>query len=414
MPPVLPFSAVELRTFLNILRGHWFGGPNPPPWSPELDVSRGFPVLALRGSPEEIGTRHGRLLGPQVRHLLDHYVARFLGPPDGWRALRGVCRRFEAMADAEALAELRALAAGADVSYENLLLAHVLPDIYKPGACTAIAVWGRYSGDGILRVGRNLDFPPLGVAHRMTVLLRISPRRGIPFVSIGLPGIVGFFSGLNAAGLCLSSLEVRERRLYRPGEPYILMLRRAIQRHEQVPEVVRLIEASSRTTANILMAADPRPAAAAIEYSPAFVHSRSARDGAITCANHFRVRRRLNLWPHQVSISSVFRNRALDRRVRGVEKGSHPPLDDGDLQRLLARTAMGMINLHAMIIHPEERSLLLSAGRVPAAKGPYVFLSPNELFSDEPSAGGRTEERTPPRQRSPRERSTGPSPRPSA
>ena len=47
--------------------------------SRRIEVIQGFTVLTVEGTPEEMGTAHGRLLGPTVRRVVDAMIHEGIG-----------------------------------------------------------------------------------------------------------------------------------------------------------------------------------------------------------------------------------------------------------------------------------------------------------------------------------------------
>src|SRR5688572_32511051 len=48
---------------------------------PAKSVPFPVPVITLRGSPQEIGTRHGEDLGPTIRPLFEGYLGKYFRKP---------------------------------------------------------------------------------------------------------------------------------------------------------------------------------------------------------------------------------------------------------------------------------------------------------------------------------------------
>ena len=86
--------------------------------------------------------------------------------------------------------------------------------------CSSLIVQPPLSATGGPLLARNLDFFGRGYLHEYSLLI-VHPARGTAggpsppggaraFASIGFPGVLGCFSGINDAGLALSSHEVAQ------------------------------------------------------------------------------------------------------------------------------------------------------------------------------------------------------------
>lgn len=176
------------------------------------------PVLVVDGGPAAVGRQVGELaLGPAARLLgypfdyLRSQVRVPLLPRLLWRLLRRPCRRLFANMPADYRTELET-AAGAD--RDRLVMANTLFDLADTGlrplfGCSSVVGPPDRSATGGLLFGRNLDFEPLGYLPEYSLVTVYRPTTGrLGIASIGFPGMVGCFFGMNAVGLCLTRHEV--------------------------------------------------------------------------------------------------------------------------------------------------------------------------------------------------------------
>src|SRR5262249_20462835 len=153
--------------------------------------------ISVRGSSEERGTAHGKLLKSEVGALVKS-VREFLSRDgnehyrqcvDGGRGMR----RF---VDKDVVAELDACAKAAEVDSDELMLTQLLGDVNRAkgfsSLCSSFAAFGETTVDGKLIFGRNFDYGGRGLEGGLPVILQEIPTgegAGRPFVTLGYAGI---------------------------------------------------------------------------------------------------------------------------------------------------------------------------------------------------------------------------------
>jgi isopenicillin-N N-acyltransferase like protein len=165
-------------------------------------ITHTFPLVEVAGDAYELGYQHGA----QTSHLIERYLLlteRLTGQP---RDL--LCRRalaflpyMEKLSPAY-VTEVRGLAAGAGISFEEALLCQARAEAGRvpDGGCTAFALQGAATADGRLLVGQNQDLEP--EYADVAILLRVKPNDGRPRALIfTFAGQLGY-SGMNEYGLC--------------------------------------------------------------------------------------------------------------------------------------------------------------------------------------------------------------------
>jgi len=267
-----------------------------------LSIRGGWRFLHLEGTPNEMGLQQGRLLRPEIRHLLRTYlggVRVFRGL--GRRGLLARGRRLEPFIPERYLEEMHALAEGAGISYEDVLIGHTFLEGIQAIACSCYAAWGRATRDGELVFGRNLEFFSMGIAHLAQVIVFRQPDRGIPTLSVSWPGWCGTLTAVNLAGLCVGPLNVNRFQRELVGQPYVVMFRRLAEEAADCAEAVEILRATRRTYANNVLIAQARPSPRALvaEYTRRLLVVREPRpqNDFILATNHFRKLGRQEEWP---------------------------------------------------------------------------------------------------------------------
>lgn len=159
-------------------------------WLRHMD---GYLVLNLAGTPTDMGTAHGRLLGPTVRRVVDDVILHGeASDPASYRRLMAGTRRMERQLPADIREELRALACAAGVKYEDLVSLQLFGDVWRASRCSSFAVFGPATASGEAVIGRNFDFWDHGVGEYASLIISYQPRDGLPFMTITWAGIDRF------------------------------------------------------------------------------------------------------------------------------------------------------------------------------------------------------------------------------
>ena len=340
-----------------------------------LAVRGGWRFLHLEGSPREMGLQHGRLLRPVVQRLFEEYMRmirwfRMLSRAELLR--RG--RRLEPHIPARYLEEMRGLADGAAMAYDDILIAHTFLESVQAVQCSCFAAQGAATSDRELIFGRNLDFVSMGIAQRCGLIIFCKPDGGIPFISIAWPGWCGTITAVNLAGLCIGPLNVLSVSTNLDGTPYVISFRQMAQEAATCDEAVALLRATRRTYSNNILLAQTTPKRRAVvaEYTADEVVVREAKPGDdfIAATNHFRKLGRPEELP---ATGGLGRYASLVARLR-EHRGAIGLRTD-----LLADPRIHLPNsLHALVAAPERRTFRLAMGRMPAAEGPYRTFTYDE------------------------------------
>ncbi|MFA7693461.1 MAG: C45 family peptidase [Candidatus Hydrogenedentales bacterium] len=218
------------------------------------------PVLVMEGTPEEMGYQHGKLLAKEIHHIIrEGYMPKAL-----WN--RGYSKeyvnaqsaRMEAFFPESAKEELRGITRGVqekgyDITYEEIRLGitqaeilHFPPD--GPPACSNFACWGKWTTDGRLLHGRNLDWNIKGDAQDSHLILVWRPTGGKPFMMIGWAAGIGSVSGMNSQGITMGEMTLPSPDVTFDGLPLFLQMRLLLETCSTLDESVAFMENCSRTT----------------------------------------------------------------------------------------------------------------------------------------------------------------------
>jgi isopenicillin-N N-acyltransferase-like protein len=180
-----------------------------------------------------------------------------------WRQAKEHAIKYEPVIQAyrpHILEEMKGIAHGADVSFEDILALNVRTEIRNtaiarslPGECTAFVVLpGRTNNDHTI-VGQNWDW--VTAVAETVILLEVELDHGPNFISVVEAGLIAK-TGMNAAGIGLTTNALHSRldRDAVPGIPYHVILR-AILESKNLSQAILAITAQSRgSSANYLIA----------------------------------------------------------------------------------------------------------------------------------------------------------------
>jgi len=336
----------------------------------------GVPVARLGGTPIEVGRAHGALFRRQIHFLHKEYfgvlAVRALGAAEIERWTRAV----EPFIPNHLKEEMRGIAEGSKLPYREILQVNCMIDRLQSLMCSTVVASGTATKGGEVYFGRNLDFPGRNILHKMTVVLVFEPEGKTPVASITWPGLVGVLSGLNSRGVAGATMMIHKGKRIRPGLPYMMMYREALERARKTADVHDSIKAAHRTCPNNFMVVDSTGAAEVLEWDQEVVARRPAEGGCACSTNHFRTEALEGTgWR-----LGVMRYRRLERFIED-ERGS---IDIAKIKNALQGVATPwFLNVQSMIFLPAKRELHLATGdKMPMAAQRWVRIERRVLFGD--------------------------------
>jgi len=375
---LLAFGALSL-----FVSATWGDGPVPPvvrtedapeAVRPRLRLVGAVPLLRLSGTPREMGFQHGAALKPQIRFLYSEYYEALVKRVVGEADLKTWARETEPFIPEAYREEMRGLAEGSGLPYEEVLLVNTMVDRFQTIACSTVVAAGDATKDGQVYFGRNLDFPGRNVLQKMTVVIVWTPEGGPQLAAVTWPGMLGVLSGMNSEGVAGATMLVHRGRERRAGLPYLLMYRQALEGARTKDDVYASISKAKRTSSNNFMVVDATGASDVIEFDPEVAVRRPAAHGC-NCSTNFFASAELREMCIPTGTERYESLAAFLARERGR-------IDLDLVKHALADVATPFyLNVQAMVFLPAKREIHVSeGGRLPAAKQPYVHLTREMLF----------------------------------
>ncbi|MFP4500902.1 MAG: C45 family autoproteolytic acyltransferase/hydrolase [Candidatus Hydrogenedentota bacterium] len=243
-------------------------------------------LCVMEGTPREMGFQHGRLLAEKAQHAMKvGYIKQMLWDR-GYTPeyVHAQSARMEKHFPEKYVEELKGLVDGMkaagieDVTYEDARLGltssellHFDPDA-APG-CSNFAVWGRWTTDGRLLHGRNLDWSVGSDAQDDAVVFVWRPEGGAPFMMVGWAGGIGSVSGMNAKGITLGEMTLPSPNATFDGLPLTLRMRQVVEEAGDIEEAVALLRDPKQTSGwNFILGDAQIPDGRALEVDAKYVH----------------------------------------------------------------------------------------------------------------------------------------------
>ena len=328
-------------------------------------------VLIIDGTPEQMGSAHGRLLADLIPHVMPRTMALVglgLAVHDGvwfYDRIDEIYRRTSPHTPERFLREMNAMADGAGITRRDATCGNFFPEQFH---CSGVAVRNGATADGRVIHARVLDYMRDVHLQKYAALQVFVPADGIPWVSVGYAGFLGTVTAMNARGLAIGEIGGAGEGDW-DGIPMTFLMREVVERAATVEEALAIMQQAPRTC----------------EYHYVISDANRNMAGVYASATKFEVLQpgqqdsRLPAIPEEtVMISGGSRARALSDRLK-AEYGTITP---EKLIEIIKRPVAMRSNLHNAIFMPETLDLWFSdAGKkTPACDEPYTKVNLKHLL----------------------------------
>jgi hypothetical protein len=241
-------------------------------------------VLVMEGTHREMGYQHGRMLKDNIVHIMTTgYMKKALWDRDYSREyVDAQSARMAKHIPPEIIEEMKGIAEGInaagaeDITWKDVLIGvtqaeilHFDPD--SPPACSNFACWGKWTEDGRLLHGRNLDWNIKGDAQDDHVIQVWRPEGGKPFMMVGWAGGVGSVSGMSSRGITIGEMTLPSVYASFDGIPLMVIMRMILERADNIEEAVAIMKKGPRTSGwNFIIGDAEVPAGRAMEVDRKF------------------------------------------------------------------------------------------------------------------------------------------------
>jgi isopenicillin-N N-acyltransferase-like protein len=354
------------------------------------DVAPGFPVVEAEGAPYELGRAHGRQCAELITRFARVGMPQYLGcaPEEMVRAVGDELPAYARAVGAAAphlLEEIRGIADGAGVSFEEALVLQLRPELgyvrrRRKEACTSAGVRAIRSRAGTPLIAQNVDMALELLEYG--VMLRLRPRSGPAILAWTLAGVVGQ-TGINSWGLGRCGNVVMSPG-WRVGVPTAILFRLALEQRT-VEDVAALCARLPRAKSNNFLLCDGGDRVACLELTVDDQRLlEPGPDEVVVHANHYQ---HPDLVPADVG---PYGEGSRLRQKRMAElAGGGGPIGEVELQAFLGdhanaphsicgHGAPGLQTIAGCVLNPGEGRLWVSRGN-PCVAGyrPYTLAAPS-------------------------------------
>lgn len=168
-------------------------------------------------------------------------------------------------------------------------IGHALINFSLINECTSAALWGKKTPNGELIVGRNLDFYTGKKFAENQLILFNNPKKGIPYVSVAWPGMMGVMSGMNLTGLTITMNAGKSKIPWSAKEPISILARDILEHASTIDEAIKIAKKNAVFVSESLLitsAKDNR--AVTLELSPKNFGVYEVGNNQLVCTNHFQ------------------------------------------------------------------------------------------------------------------------------
>jgi isopenicillin-N N-acyltransferase-like protein len=303
-----------------------------------------FPRIRVQGGPFERGQQYGVQAAGRIRKSVEIY-RRVFQHYAGWdwgqvTAHAGAYAAPIAAYRAHFIDEMRGIAAGAGLAFEDVLALNVRTEIMfaavaraAAGECTAVVALPEATPDGHTLLAQNWDWKP--DTAETVVLLEVEPDQGPRFITAVEAGLLAK-TGMNSAGIGLvTNALVSDQDQGVPGIPYHAVLR-AILESERLSQALLAVTYHRRASSANYLIAHRDGEAINVEAAPgdyARVYTAFPAGGTYSHTNHFICPgfdlKDVGLWEGP---GSLFRQHRAEKFLAGRRGGC----DVAALQEILA------------------------------------------------------------------------------
>ena len=226
-----------------------------------LEEIDGRKVLHVKGAPYEMGYQQGALLREdireQVRFLFDVKakelkleIAGF--KPDPKAIIAAIAEGQKKFVPARFYEELRGVADGSGVMYEEIVAANFIPEMFH---CSGFALAASATKDGTLYHGRILDYGCDWRLQEHAVVTIAEPEGRNAFVNVTYAGFVGSVTGMNAKSVSIGEMGGRGLGHW-AGVPMAILVRMALEDSGTLDEAIATFKNNPRTCEYYYVIAD--------------------------------------------------------------------------------------------------------------------------------------------------------------
>jgi isopenicillin-N N-acyltransferase like protein len=261
-----------------------------------------FPLIEISGPPRERGLQYGRQAADRIRKGTSHYLEQLQDLALDSKGVAALVRDYLPIIEAfepSYIEEMRGIAEGADVPFEDVVLLNARTEILKlarpevrarlkapdePDGCTGVVVLPKAAASGRLIHGQNWDWKRECAATG--VVLKVRRDDGPDLMTFTEAGALGR-CGFNAVGIAITANYLESDRDYRQAGVPLALIRRKVLECEQLALAMRTVYCTRKSAANNMIVSHRDGVAIDFECAPNESFQVHPERGLLVHANHF-------------------------------------------------------------------------------------------------------------------------------
>jgi isopenicillin-N N-acyltransferase-like protein len=260
-------------------------------------------LIELSGSPYERGVHYGRQAATEVARSVGHYCAQAKALDVDEHRLAQIVGEYLPVLenfDHRQVEEMRGVAAGANVSFEQVVLVNARSELFQfalrpallesmkagvPDGCTGVVVRSDATRDKQLIHAHNWDWKY--ESAECSVILRIRNEDGPDILTFTEAGALARF-GLNARGICVTANGLECDRDYRRAGVPLALIRRKVLEQAHLALALRIAYITPKSGSNnIIVSHATSGLVYDFECAPDETFMVEAQNGLLVHANHW-------------------------------------------------------------------------------------------------------------------------------
>lgn len=261
-----------------------------------------FPLIEISGPPRERGRQYGRKTAGRIKKGTTHYLVQLKELSLDAKGVSELVRDYLPVIegfDSDYIEEMRGIAEGADVPFEDVVLLNARTEILKlanpkirarlkapdePDGCTGVVVMPQAAASGRLIHAQNWDWKR--ECAETAVVLKVRRDDGPDLMTFTEAGALGR-CGFNSVGIAITANYLQSDRDYRQVGVPLALIRRKVLEQEHLALAMRAVYCTRKSAANNMIVSHREGVAIDFECAPDETFQVHPQNGLLVHANHF-------------------------------------------------------------------------------------------------------------------------------
>jgi isopenicillin-N N-acyltransferase-like protein len=261
-----------------------------------------FPLIEISGPPRERGRQYGQKAVARIKKGTSHYFTQLKELSLDAKGVAELVPDYLPVIEAfepSYIEEMRGIAEGADVPFEDIVLLNARTEIIKlanpkirarlktpedPDGCTGVVVMPQATASGRLIHAQNWDWKR--ECAETAVVLKVRRDDGPDLMTFTEAGALGR-CGFNAVGIAITANYLQSDRDYRRAGVPLALIRRKVLENEHLALAMRAVYSTRKSAANNMIVSHREGVAIDFECAPDETFQVHPQDGLLVHANHF-------------------------------------------------------------------------------------------------------------------------------